>query len=129
MIHQNFDVELIFFLKLQSNFENTLNSVVLTCLPNTVSKIIVDLSHVFSFFPKVVNCTSWFQFADRIETKIRAEQTFTLMKFYPFLPVNFHMSLAAALVPKLSYSNSALEVILTSSVFEISFLSTVCSIF
>eukprot|EP00112_Aurelia_sp_Birch-Aquarium-sp1_P012693 Seg2672.7 transcript_id=Seg2672.7/GoldUCD/mRNA.D3Y31 product="Chromosome transmission fidelity protein 18-like" protein_id=Seg2672.7/GoldUCD/D3Y31 len=57
----------------------------------------------------VVNCTSWFQFADRIETKIRAEQKFTLMKFYPFLPVNFHMNLAAALVPKLSYSNSAIE--------------------
>jgi len=57
----------------------------------------------------IVVCTSWLQFGDRLETKIRSEQSYSLMKFYPLLPVAFHMLLASALPPRLTYTNSAIE--------------------
>eukprot|EP00795_Rhopilema_esculentum_P009123 gene9123-16782_t len=57
----------------------------------------------------VVQCASWLQFGDHLEKKIRSQQAFVFMRFYPFLPVAFHMYLARPLAPKLSYSNSAVE--------------------
>eukprot|EP00794_Sanderia_malayensis_P009084 gene9084-10053_t len=57
----------------------------------------------------VVDCVSWLEFSDLIDTRIRSRQTFTLMKFFPFLPVAFHMSMATTRIPKINFNNSMIE--------------------
>uniref|UniRef100_A0A5F8HAU6 Chromosome transmission fidelity protein 18 homolog n=1 Tax=Monodelphis domestica TaxID=13616 RepID=A0A5F8HAU6_MONDO len=56
-------------------------------------------------------CTAmdWLIFEDILDQAVRHGQNFQLMRYFPFLPVAFHLLFAANSVPRISYPNSQHE--------------------